>query len=121
MADPKVYKFESTREKVWEINRIQKEEQLLLEQQAQQALKKKDEFVSSKVRRQPSKKESVASIEQQTVEEQLDTYINPFAVTYSAPSAHLELVNRRRIPVEVWSEKLNLLGESIPSHYVIIL
>eukprot|EP01034_Spumella_vulgaris_P033475 gene33475-41310_t len=35
-------------------------------------------------------------------------------MTYSTPSAHLELVNQRRIPIEVWSEKMNLLEKLTP-------
>ncbi len=104
LADPKVYKLESTRAKVWEINRIQREEQLLLEQANATPKEETGKF------KRPVPKKSLEAPREQTVDQQLDTYLNPFAMTYIAPSAHLELVNKRRIPIEVWSEKLNLLG-----------
>lgn len=111
--EPKVYKLEATKEKVWETNRIEEEQRRL--QEEEQKIEETKPKSTKRLRPVPKKSGSDSSLSLVATEDVASTFINPFTMTYATPSAaQIDLVNQRRIPVEVWADKLNLLERLTP-------
>ena len=111
-SEPKVYKFESTKEKIWERNKFGgglMPPVLLLEDKPTVAVltkkKNRDYFQDRKAKR----KVEVVKREL-TVEEQAGTYLDPFQA-FPAKGPPTELGTER---VQVWREKLDMLMKLTP-------